>query len=136
MAKPRPRVLALLAQYPEGGPGLRNAVARALRADPDLAQDVAAASHEANLRQRRAIGAGLADALDYFRRQNSATASEAQKKIERARSCCDPETIAAMNSQLQNTLQAIPGFNANTTNSGAGGSTDSGGGTIVSPSRP
>lgn len=126
LARARPQVLALMAQYPEGGAGLRNAVARAVQVDPEVAQDWAAASREANPSQRRAIGAGLADALDYFRRANSSAARDAQRKIERALRCGAPETIAAANAQLLSAFQGVPGFNADTT--AADG--------IVSPSRP
>src|ERR1700686_4496738 len=53
-----PQVTALLAQYPNGGPGLVAAIALLLEADPLLADDVVFAARNGTPAQKRAIGAG------------------------------------------------------------------------------
>jgi hypothetical protein len=60
------RVTFLLAQFPDGGPGLRAAVAVLLEGDPTLADDVVFAARTATPGQKQAIGMGIADAARYF----------------------------------------------------------------------
>ncbi len=61
-----PRVTSLLAQFPDGGPALRAAIALLLQSDPRLADDVVFAATRATPAQRQAIGLGIADAARFF----------------------------------------------------------------------
>jgi len=112
-----PQVAALLAQYPQGGPGLRAAVARLTEADPSLAAaEVAAAAH-ATPEQQAAIGAGLGDASAYFAKLSPSTAGYAADLITQAMTAADPTTLAGYISVIQPTqAQVIPGSNNNVDN--------------------
>jgi hypothetical protein len=112
-----PQVAALLAQYPQGGPGLRAAVARLTEADPSLAAaEVAAAAH-ATPEQQAAIGAGLGDASAYYAKLGSGAAAYAADQITRAMTGADPTTLAGYISVIQPTqAQVIPGGNNNVDN--------------------
>ncbi len=61
-----PSVTSLLAQFPDGGPGLRAAIAVLLEGDPTLADDVVFAARTAAPGQKQAVGMGIADAARYF----------------------------------------------------------------------
>src|SRR5205809_231504 len=60
------KVSATLAQFPDGGQGLVDAVAAAVEADPTLAFAFVAAAATATPAQQQAIGAGLAVAAIFF----------------------------------------------------------------------
>jgi hypothetical protein len=60
------RVISLLAQFPQGGPALRAAIALLLENDPNLADDVVFAALNGTPEQKQAIGLGIADAARYF----------------------------------------------------------------------
>jgi hypothetical protein len=111
-----PQVAALLAQYPQGGPGLRAAVARLTEAEPSLAvAEVAAAAHAAP-EQEAAIGAGLADAEADFTRLGP-NGEAAADLITQAMKAADPATLAAFISLMQpNQAQVIPGSGNNVDN--------------------
>jgi hypothetical protein len=59
-------VAAVLAQYPNGGPGLAAAVARAVEADPVLAALFVSAASTASQAVAQAIGTGLGTAASFF----------------------------------------------------------------------
>src|SRR3981081_1568143 len=61
-----PAVIAIMAQFPNGGPGLRAAIARMLEVNPALADDVVQAASKGNPAQKVAMGEGMADAALYF----------------------------------------------------------------------
>ena len=56
------KVAAILAQYPQGGPGLQAAIATAVEADPSLSAAVVAAGGTATVVQQQAMGVGLSQA--------------------------------------------------------------------------
>jgi hypothetical protein len=60
------RVISLLAQFPQGGPSLRAAIALLLESDPNLADDVVFAALNGTPDQKQAIGLGIADAARFF----------------------------------------------------------------------
>lgn len=66
------RVAAMLAAFPTGGPGLRAAVAKAVEADLNMVQLLLVAAQSETAAQKQAIGAGLADALAFFRKLGTA----------------------------------------------------------------
>jgi hypothetical protein len=121
-------ISALLAQFPNGGPGLRAAIARAVEADPSLADAVVAAALKAKPEQKRAMGAGLADAADYFAKIGLDWARGAETSIRNAMLRADQDTRIGFELGSAPTLvQGIPGF------SNAGARTH---GCRVSPSGP
>lgn len=132
-AQPSPeavaQVQAILAQFPNGGPGLRAAIARAVVAEPSLAEAVVAAAAGANPAQQQSIGAGLADAATFFSRIGSAWAQAALQVIQSAMASAPPGVLAAFT------------FVANSTGGQGGGFSIPSGLTItasrcVSPSGP
>ena len=96
-----PWLTALLARFPAGGPTLRAEIARLLEANPYLAREVVAAACPANPDQRQAIGAGLADAANYFGKLGSEAARLAETEIRTAMLIADP---------LTHFNDVIPGF--------------------------
>jgi hypothetical protein len=121
------QIVALLSQFPAGGPGLRGAIARTVEADPSLADDAAFAARGANPSQKEAIGAGLADAANVFARIASGTARDAARRIATALKSADPGTQAgSLLSSVLTQVGGIPGVG----NAGAATSN------CVSPSRP
>ena len=111
-----PQIAAVLAQFPQGGPGLRSAVARLVEADASLAAAVVAASATATPEQKAAIGAGLADAKQYFRKIGSDWARYFEGLIETAMTAADPTVLAAYESVMSSQAQIIPGSNNNAGN--------------------
>jgi len=87
-----PGMAALLARFPAGGPALRAEIARLLEAYPSLAREVAAAACIANPNQKEAIGAGMADAANYFAKLGSDAARLAETEIRKAMLIADPIT--------------------------------------------
>jgi len=65
------KVKALLAEYPDGGPGLQAAIAAAVEADPTFAAAVVFVAPTASAAQQQELGLGLAEAAASF--QNSGT---------------------------------------------------------------
>lgn len=71
---PSQEAAQLLAQYPNGGEGLANAIEQAMLASDDpvaLAQALVALSAAANMQQQAAIGAGLGRAQAQFAAQGN-----------------------------------------------------------------
>jgi hypothetical protein len=121
-------ISALLAQFPSGGPGLRAAIAAAVEADSSLADAVVAAALKANPEQKRAMGAGLADAADYFAKIGLDWARSAEAAIRKAMLGADEDTrIGFLLGSAPTLGQGIPGFN------NAGATTS---GCRISPSGP
>jgi hypothetical protein len=87
-----PQITALLSQYPGGGPDLRAAIARAVEANPTLADDTVFAPASAT--QQDAKGAGLADAVKFFANCGLATCRTAESQIRTAISFGDSGTRA------------------------------------------
>ena len=107
-----PAVTALLAQFPNGGPGLRAAIARLLEANPALADDVVAAARKANPAQKQAMGEGLADATLYFAKCGSDACRGFEAQIRWAERFADEGTrIGIVLGDVPTLAQGIPGFN-------------------------
>jgi hypothetical protein len=127
-----PQIAALLARFPGGGPALRAAVAAAVEANPSLADAVVAAARKANPAQKQAIGAGLADAANYFAKIGLDWARAAEGRVRTSMVCADEGTRVGFELASVPTLaQGIPGFNnagANTNGCVTG--------VKVSPSKP
>jgi hypothetical protein len=107
-----PQIRALLAQFPAGGPGLRAAIARAVEADPSLADDAVFAARNANPSQKEAIGAGLADAANYYAKCGSDWCRGAEGRIRTAMLFADGGTrVGFLLAEAPTLVQGIPGFN-------------------------
>jgi hypothetical protein len=107
-----PRISALLAQFPTGGPGLRAEIARAVEMDPILADVVVSLARNARPEQKQAIGAGLADAANYFAKIGLDWAKRSEARIRTAMVCADIGTrIGFQLAEAPTLAQGIPGFN-------------------------
>ena len=107
-----PRIMALLARYPAGGPALRAAIAAAVEANPSLADVIVAAARKANPAQKQAIGAGLADAANYFAKIGVDWARGAEGRIRTAMMCADDGTrVGFQIGSTPTVAEGIPGFN-------------------------
>jgi hypothetical protein len=107
-----PRISALLAQFPQGGPALRAAIARAVEADPSLADVAVAMARNASPEQKQAIGAGLADAANYFAKIGLDWARRSEIRIRTAMICADAGTrIGFQVGEVPTLVEGIPGFN-------------------------
>ena len=107
-----PRIAALLARYPAGGPALRAAIAAAVEANPSLADVIVAAARKANPAQKQAIGAGLADAANYFAKIGVDWARGAEGRIRTAMVCADEGTrLGFQIGSTPTVAEGIPGFN-------------------------
>lgn len=105
------QITALLAQYPDGGPALRAAVARLVESDPSLAQDVVALSRSADPRQQHALGEALGDAASYFADLGSGSAHDALGQIESAMASAPPLVLAGFAAAGgPSVAQSIPGL--------------------------
>jgi len=98
------QVTMLLAQFPDGGPGLRAAIALLLESDPDLADDVVFASNSGTEGQKQAIGLAIADAARYFATCVTALCQIAEARLRQALIFADDDTRTAF----------VDGTNANT----------------------
>jgi hypothetical protein len=107
-----PRISALLAQFPMGGPALRAAIAAAVEADPFLADVVVSLARTARPEQKQAMGAGLADAANYFAKISLDWAKRSEARIRTAMLCADIGTrIGFQLGEAPTLAQGIPGFN-------------------------
>jgi hypothetical protein len=123
-----PQVAALLRQYPDGGPGLRAAIARLVEGDASLAEAVVAAAETANPAQQTAMGAGLGDAQDFFAKIGSDFALHAAALIRAAVIDAGPILLAGyLSAVTPNDANVIPG-----TNNSVGNTTSA----CISPSKP
>jgi len=137
------KVAAILAQFPDGGPGLSDAIAAAVEANPSLAPAVVAAAVTATPAQQQAIGAGMAIAAAFF--ANAATGL-CQQNLPNGPPCPDVDAarvaeqqiLAAMGSAptlAQTAFAAGGGFTTLTTLLG-GGTTNLSTNSCISPSGP
>jgi hypothetical protein len=105
-------VASLLARYPAGGPALRAAIAAAVEADPDVADTAVLLALKANAAQKLAIGAGLADAANFYAKGGSSESKLAAAQIRTAMAAADAGTRAGFLMADAPTLApGIPGFN-------------------------
>jgi hypothetical protein len=105
-----PAVTALLTQIP-AGPALRAAIARLLETDPGLADDVVFAARQANRAQKEAMGAGVADAANYFAKCGSDACRDTEGRIRTAMLFADDGTrVGFVLSSAQTLAAGIPGF--------------------------
>lgn len=122
------QIEAIIAAYPSGGPGLQQAIAAAIEANPNWAAAVILAAQTANLLQQQSLGLGLAEAVIALEQTgNSAEVAAAQQIIQLVASA-PPAVLAAFT--LASSTQGAPI---------AGGSTGSSGlvtNNCVSPSAP
>jgi hypothetical protein len=88
------RMAPIVAQYPNGGAALANAVAKAVEEDPTMARDAAAITNKVTQDQKLAIAAGLAQAAAFFKKNNKTSGLEA---IQQALPCADGLTRSAFN---------------------------------------
>jgi len=120
-------IAALLREFPAGGPWLRAAVARLVKADPALAPDAVLIAGIANACQAQAILQGLADAADAFAKVGSAFARDAEWHIRIVLASSGPDTrTGKCLPQEAGLAQGAPGFS----------NVDASPGGCVSPSRP
>jgi len=77
-------ILAILAEFPDGGQALSDAIASAVEEDPALASAVVEVALTANPEQQQALGAGLAGAASFFADKTSPDANQAQQEIQAA----------------------------------------------------
>ena len=117
-----PQISALLAQFPGGGPALRAAVAQLVEAFPSLADEIVFLARNANSAQKEAIGAGLADAANYFAKCGSDFCRGAESRIRTAMNFADAGTrLGFILGEAPTLAQGIPGFyNAGATGGAAG----------------
>jgi hypothetical protein len=126
----RPQLAALVGGFGGGGPALRAAVARAVEADPSLADELVFLARKASPAQKQAIGMGLADAADYFAKCGLDACRASEARIRTAMNCADDGTRTGfIQGSAPTMVQGIPGFN----NAGAqtNGCTH-----VISPSGP
>lgn len=100
-SEPRPTSLGivdtkpsvLVAQFPNGGPTLRAMIAKLVKIDATMADEVVALARAANPAQQASIGAGLAEASDFFTGlEKLAWTREADAQIRRAMDSADEGT--------------------------------------------
>lgn len=91
------KVQKILAQFPDGGQGLADVIAKAVEADPCLAGAFVAAALNANSAQQTAIGTGLADAAIFFANSDSPDAKAAQEELQAAIASAPTGTATAFN---------------------------------------
>jgi hypothetical protein len=130
-----PQVSALLAQFPSGGPALRAAIAQLVETTPSLADEVVLLARNANPAQKEAIGAGLADAANYYAKCGSDFCRGAESRIRIAMNFADAGTrVGFILGEAPTLAQGIPGFNnAGATTNGCLRGT---GPQVISPSSP
>jgi hypothetical protein len=120
-------IATIIAEFPDGGPALSDAIASAVEEDPALASAVAGAALTANPVQQQALGGGLASAATFFANSTLPDAIEAQREIQAAMAGASGPTQIAFSSAGGTTalLTTLANTGTNlTTNS------------CVSPSRP
>jgi hypothetical protein len=130
-----PAVIAVMAQFPNGGPGLRAAIARMLEVNPALADDVVEAALKGNPAQKEAMGEGMADATLYFAKCGTDSCRGSEGIIRWAMRFADEGTrIGIILGEAPTFAQGIPGFN----NAGAttSGCVTSGNNNVVSQNAP
>jgi hypothetical protein len=121
-----PVVVATIAQFPAGGPGLRAAIALLLETNPTLADDVVLATRGLTTAQRDAIGAGIADAARFFAicsATSTDTCRVAEALLRQALLFADSVTLAAVEQTAGSDLAGNFAFPPNLFIPGIGGGT-------------
>ena len=78
------KVAAILAQYPQGGPGLQAAITAAVEADPSLSAAVVAAAGTATVVQQQAMGVGLSQAASALAASGTPAGQAGAQEIQQA----------------------------------------------------
>jgi len=89
------QVKAILAQYPDGGPGLQAAIAAAVEANPTLAAAVVAVAPTANTAQQQELGLGLAEAAAVLQTSGTPEGIAAAQQIQLLAASGPPALLAA-----------------------------------------
>jgi hypothetical protein len=127
-ASPQDQIAAIIAQFPDGGQPLADAIAAAVEANPSLASAVTQAAIAATSPAvQTALGGGLAEAAVFFANSSSPDAKAAQEQIQAAIAAAPAATLSAFN--------AGGGAAALLASLGSGGTTLTTS-NCVSPSRP
>jgi hypothetical protein len=112
----RPQIAALLQEFPDGGAGLRVAIARTVAADPPLADDavqVARSASAANGCQKESVRAGVADAANLLAKSRSASSRNAEQRIRAALRFDSPDIrIKVCVLQAPDLTPGIPGLDS------------------------
>ena len=125
-----PRVAALFAQYPHGGPDLTNALTALLAQDPGLARDVVAAARRGSLDQKVSAGTALAQAQKacLAASRDGGAGRGACNDIARSLAAADPQTVAAYEAASGETVASDAGGTGAGVSAGFGGAGGVGGG--------
>lgn len=107
------QVQAILASYPNGGPGLQQAIAAAVEANPSLAAAVAFAAQSATVLQQQAMGLGLAEAAADLRQSGNIAAVQ---QIQQAAASGPPALQASFSIASGTTASPIAGGSTGTSN--------------------
>jgi hypothetical protein len=97
------QIQAIVAQYPDGGPGLVAAITAAVETNPALAADVSFVAFNATPAQQEAMGTGLANAANYFADQHTPAGDLAYNEIMTAAANGPPTLIAAVDAAVEPT---------------------------------
>ncbi|HEX3884317.1 MAG TPA: hypothetical protein VHW66_16795 [Stellaceae bacterium] len=92
------QIAAIIAQYPDGGQALSDAVAAAVEANPSLAAAVTQLALTATATVQTALGGGLAEAAVFFASSSSPNAQAAQQQIQAAIASAPASIVTAFNS--------------------------------------
>jgi hypothetical protein len=103
------QIQGMLAQYPNGGDALAAAIAAAIEANANLADDVVAASQNATPDQQTAMGTGLANAANYFANLNTPAGNVAHDEIVAAAANGSALLIASLDAAIAPTAGGGPG---------------------------
>lgn len=101
------QVEAIIATHPNGGPGLQQAIAAAVEAQPGWAAAVVVAARSANVLQQQALGLGLAEAVAWLRRRGSPSDLAAADEIVQAAASAPPAMLATFTIASSTTVAPI-----------------------------
>jgi hypothetical protein len=105
-----PQVAAMLRTF-AGGPELRAAVASAIEANPGLIDAIIVAARGATLDQKKAIGAGISDAVSYYAKLATDNARLIEARLQSAMIGADADTrFAFLQASTPTLSQVVPGF--------------------------
>lgn len=110
------QVQAIVASYPDGGPGLQQAIAAAVEANPSWAAAVAFMAQSANLLQQQAMGLGLAEAAAVFENSGTPQGIAAAQQIQQAAASGPPALQAAFSLASSTTASPITGSSTGSSN--------------------
>lgn len=110
------QVEAILASYPDGGPGLQQAIAAAIEANPNWAAAVAVAAQNASVAQQQSLGLGLSEAVATLERSGTADGLAAAQQIVQAVASAPPALQASFTVSSVTTGQSLAGGSTSTPN--------------------